>query len=67
MNEIILEPNGCVSLNSRRIGAAWEYDDRKRMYTARIINEPCIIIASSTATLQKLVAEYIQQLINKQQ
>lgn len=66
MNEIVLEPNGCISLNSRRMGAAWEYDDRKRMYTARIINEPCVVIASNLSTLRELVTEYVQEIIDRQ-
>lgn len=69
--KIILEPNGCVSLalpNGRqnRIGVAWEYHYSTNLYTARVLNEPCVVVASNLSTLRELVTEYVQGIINRQ-
>lgn len=69
--KIILEPNGCVSLplpngKQQRIGVAWEYSSAMNLYTARIVNEHCVVIASNFSTLRELITEYVQEIINKQ-
>lgn len=67
--KIVLEPNGCVSISRpngerQRIGASWEYS--MNLYTVRIINEPCVVIASNLSTLRELVTEYVQEIIDRQ-
>lgn len=67
MNEIILEPNGCASIvhpngQQNRIGIAWEYNFSTHL--SRVFGDPILIVSLSLHTLQQLVNEYLQPIIN---